>query len=283
LAPLVWLSFPTLLTLQIGNLHLAAIAAAMLAMVAFERGHHAVGGAILSALVLFKIFPGILVLLLLFQRRWRSLAWCATWGTLLLITAFLVLGTAPFHALLTYQLPRLSSGAAFESLFQHPDVIAANQSVFGLIQKLALLGLPGMSLKMAAGMSWVYTLVLVGLTALGARVVGGRLPRALVWLVLIQLASLRSPFTPDTYAQFPLVWILVLLLAQAGWQGRRTVLLAVLIGLANFATPGVPIMPITSLLALTLVLQVVYFCLYVWVLLSCRESAARVVPRTVSV
>lgn len=80
LAPLVWLSFPTLLTLQIGNLHLVAFAAAILAMLAFERGHHAFGGAVLSALVLFKIFPGILVLLLLFQRRWRSVAWCATWG-----------------------------------------------------------------------------------------------------------------------------------------------------------------------------------------------------------
>src|SRR6185436_2543617 len=267
LAPLVWLSFPTLLTLQIGNLHLAAIAAAMLAMLAFERGHHAVGGAILAALVLFKIFPGILVLLLLFQRRWRSVAWCATWGTLLLITAFLVLGTAPFHALLTYQLPRLSSGAAFESLFQHPDTIAANQSVFGAVQKLALLGVPGMSLRTAAAVSWVYTLVLIGLTAAATRVEEGKLPRALVWLALIQLASLRSPFTPDTYAEFPLIWILVLLLAGVGWQGWRTVLLAALLVAANFAVPTVPIMPITSLLALTLALQLLYFCIYLWVLL----------------
>lgn len=67
LSLLVWLSVPLLTTLQIGNFQLVAIAGSMLAMLALERGRHELGGAVLAALALCKIFPGILVLLLLFQ------------------------------------------------------------------------------------------------------------------------------------------------------------------------------------------------------------------------
>ncbi len=275
LALLVWLSFPTLLTLQIGNLHLAAVAIAMLAMLAFERERHAVGGALLAAIVLFKIFPGILILLLLFQRRWRSLAWSVGFGMLLVLIAVLMLGTTPFQALFSYQLPRLSTGAAFESLFAHPDVIAANQSAFGFVQKLSLLGVPGMSLGTAAVVTWVYTLLLIGLTAFGAKVAGEKHSRALVWIALIQLASLRSPFTPDTYAGFPLLWMLVLHVAGGGWQGWRTIPLASLILLANFVLPAVPIMPMTWLLVLTLTLQALFFAYYQWVLLAQPRASAR--------
>lgn len=276
LAPLVWLSIPTLLTLQIGNLHLVAISAGMLAMLAFERGRHAVGGAILAAVVAFKIFPAILIVLLLFQRRWRSLAWTAAFSLGLAVAGLLVLGPDPFRAFLDYQLPRLSSGAAFESLFVHPDVIAANQSVFGLVQKLSLLGVPGLSGSVPAAVSWGYSLVLIGLAALGARGARDRIRRAIVWLVLIQLASLRSPFTPDTYAAFPLLWTLVLLLARDGWRGRRSIALAGLIVLANLIVPTVPIVPMTTLLALTLAMQVLFFVLYAWALLSSwgTETAA---------
>jgi len=264
LTPLVWLSIPTLLTLQIGNLHLAAIAAAMLAMLAFERGRPIVGGAILGALTVFKIFPGILILLLVFQRRWRSVAWTIGFATALLVVAIVVLGRAPFDALFTYQLPRLSSGAAFESIFAHPDAIAANMSVYGLVQTLSLLGVPGMSGGTPVVVSWAYTFALVALAAAGAKASGGRLTSAVVWLALVQLASLRSPFTPDTYAMFPMVWMLVLLLAGVGWHDRRAVALVILILLANLAIPTVPIMPLTALLALAFGLHAFFFAMCCW-------------------
>ena len=44
LAPLIWVSSPTLGTLQVGNVHLAVMVAAMLALVAFETRRHALGG-----------------------------------------------------------------------------------------------------------------------------------------------------------------------------------------------------------------------------------------------
>jgi alpha-1,2-mannosyltransferase len=270
-APLVWLSIPTLITLQYGNLHLAAIAAALFAMLAFERGRPAVGGALLGALTLFKIFPGILLLLLVFQRRWRSVAWTVGFALVILIAAVAFLGRAPFDALFSYQLPRLASGAAFESIFAHPDAIADNESVYGMVQKLSLLGMPGMSTGTAVAVTWVYTIALIVLAAIGARGSSARLPRALVWLSLIQLASLRSPFTPDEYALFAVLWILVQLLASHEWRPRRVVALAVLIVLANLVVPTIPIMPIKALLTVTLVRQLVFFALCCGVVVAWRR------------
>ena len=276
LSPIIWLSLPLLLTLQFGNFQLVAIAGSMLAMLAFERRQHAVGGALLAALVLSKIFPGILVLLLLFQRRWRSLVWTAGFGVLLLVTAFAVLGPAPFRAMISYNLPRLSSGDALETQFAHPDAIAANHAVYGLVQKLSLLGVPGMSQGTAAAVSWLYTAVLVAVAALGARASSERLPRALVWLTLLHLGSLRSPFTPDVYALFPPVWILVLLLAGVEWRGWRPALLFGLVVLANFIVPTVPVLPLSALLKLTLAHQVLFLALCFWVLVvQWRRGAGR--------
>jgi hypothetical protein len=159
LSPLVWLSFPTLMTLQFGNFQLVAIAGSVLAMMAFECRRNSLGGALLAALALSKVFPGILVILLLFQRRWRAVAWTAGFGACFLVGSYAVLGEAPFRALLSYHLPRMSSGAALETLFARPDNIAASHSVYGLVQKLGLLGLPGASQSTAIAATWVYTLL----------------------------------------------------------------------------------------------------------------------------
>lgn len=273
LAVLVWLSVPLLTTLQIGNFHLVAVAGSVLAMLALERGRHALGGAVLAALALCKIFPGILVLLLLFQRRWRSLAWTAAFGALWLGVAWAVLGDAPFRAMLSYNLPRLASGAALETQFAHPDAIAASHAIFGLVQKLALLGVAGMSLHTAALASWLFTLALVGFAALGARAAADPSSRAVVWLALLQLASLRSPFTPDTYARVPLLWILTLLLAGTEWRGWRPLALVAMILLANYIVPTVPIMPIPALLGISVIDQLLFVGLCLWVLVARRDPA----------
>lgn len=280
LSPVVWLSVPLLTTLQIGNFHLVAIAGSMLAMLALERGRHALGGALLAALVLCKIFPGILVLLLLFERRGRSLAWTAGFGALWLAVAWAVLGDAPFRAMLSYNLPRLASGKALETQFAHPDAIAASHAIFGLVQKLSLLGAPGMSLRTAAVASWLFTLALVGGAALGARAAREPWSLALVWLSLLQLASLRSPFTPDTYARVPLLWILVLLLAGVEWRGWRPIALLAMVLLANYIVPTVPIMPLPALLGISVIDQLLFMGLCIWVLVTGGvEPMRRGLPR----
>lgn len=270
LVPLVWVSLPTMMTLQLGNFHIAAIAVSMLAMLAFERERHALGGALLAGAVVSKIFPGILILYLLFRRRWQSAAWATGFAAAFVLLALVVLGKAPFAAFLTYHLPRLSSGAAFETLFTHPDVIACNHAFFGLVQKLSLLGVPGMSDRTASVLSWLYTVALVGVAAAGARVVDEKLPKALVWLALLQLAALRSPFSPDVYAHFALLWILTLLMASGRWTGWRMALLAVAMVLANDIVTTEPPVSMGVLLALALVHQLLFLALCVWVVLVHR-------------
>lgn len=267
LSPIAWLSFPTLTTLQFGNFHLVAIAASVLAMLAIERGRHALGGGMLAALALCKFFPGILVLVLVFQRRWRAVLWTAGFGVFFLILTYAVLGQAVFLAFVSYHLPRLSSGATFETLFAHPDTIACNHAVYGLVQKLSLLGVPGAGQSTSVGASWVFTVVLVVVAALAARTSGktqaanGRLLSVVTWLAVVQLASLRSPFVPDTYGQFALLWMLVLLLARIERHGWQTVGLLALVALANVLVPTVEIMPLPALLASTLVLQLLFLAL----------------------
>jgi len=65
----------------------------------------------------------------------------------------------------------------------------------------------------------IVLIIAIAVVAVRARATLDRASQALLWLVLVQLASLRSPFTPDTYAAFPLVWMLVLWLARRGWTG----------------------------------------------------------------
>jgi hypothetical protein len=266
LSPVVWLSVPVLTTLQFGNFHLVAVAGAMFAMLALERGHHALGGGLLAGLALAKVFPGILVLLLLLERRWRSLAWTAGLAVVLVVVAWVVLGEAPFRAMAAYNLPRLASGDALETQFAHPDTIAANHAFFGLVQKLSLLGVPHMGKEVAVAASWLYTGALVAAAAVGARVGSDPVSRALVWLALLQLASLRSPFTPDTYAKFPLLWILVLLLSRRSWSGWPLAGMIALLVPANYTVPTIPIMPLPALLALSLADQLVFLGLTVGVL-----------------
>lgn len=54
-----------------------------------------------------------------------------------------------------------------------------------------------------------------------------RLEEACLWLALLNLGSLRSPFVPDAYAFFGSVWLAIL-----AWAGltRHTVLATLLVG-----------------------------------------------------
>ena len=59
----------------------------------------------------------------------------------------------------------------------------------------------------------------------------------------------------------PILWILALLLAEPGRSAWATAGLAALLVAANYVVPTVPIMPLTALLGLGLVLQLVFLAL----------------------
>ena len=204
-------------TLQIGNVQLAVIAAAMLAMLLFERRWHAVGGVLLAYATLSKLYPGVLILYLLLRRDWRAVSWTSAAAVGILLVTVADFGVAPYHAFLQH-FPRLLGGEAFPA-FRAPIALAVNESIPGVVFKLQLFGVPGMGFAASKALGWLFTLVVLAVTArLGLRpIASGREPIA--WLTLLVLATLRSPFLP-LYGPFPSLWLATLIAALTWGQGR---------------------------------------------------------------
>ncbi len=239
LAPLLFGSVPVLLTLQIGNFHLAATALTLVALVAFDRRRPAAGGALLALTTLSKLSPAILGLVLLVQRRWREAWITAGFGAALLGLSVVCFGTDPLTSFLAYALPRLSSGAAFP--FMDTDAgIATNMAPFGIGLKLKLLGFPlGDPWRVGAVLARGYTLAVVGLAVVSARRVGDRRDQAMRAMALLVLAALQSPFSP-AYATLALLWATTLLAVEVrrAWQA---VALIVFWPALLFVPPGMPV------------------------------------------
>jgi alpha-1,2-mannosyltransferase len=264
----LWLIWPAMLvaptviaTLQIGNAHAFMILIATLAMVFFEKRWNVIGGGLLAYATLSKFFPGILVAYLLFRRKWRALAWTAAWTAVLCIATLLAFGVAPFKAFLGHQLPGLASGDAFSFAFTLPVGILANSSIMGIPFKLEALGVasPWEPKTVARVLTWIYTLVVFAVVVLAARrhEAGGsrgrdsetteeaRLFTARLWVALIVLAQLRSPFLPGVYGNTAILLLLALLLPLNGARPIRLVLIAVGV-LAFAAVVPLPLGPVSS-------------------------------------
>jgi len=213
LSPLLWIALPTTLsTLQKGNVQIAVIAATMLAMVLFSRRRWAAGGALLAFATVSKIYPSLLIVYLLGRRQWRAAAWTASFAAAFSALTYLTLGWGPYAAFLDH-LPGLLGGEAFPA-FRNPAAMAINFSIPGLVFKLKLLGVPGMSFDAAKIVGWGYTIVAgVATVVAGWRTSrDGETPQ--VWMAILILATLRSPFLPQTYAVIPVLWLLTLLAAS---------------------------------------------------------------------
>jgi alpha-1,2-mannosyltransferase len=240
LAPLALVPLTVFHVFQSGNAQLFFVALAMLAMLAFERGSHAVGGLLLAYAIVGKLFPGLLVVYLAVRRDWRALAWTAAWALGLTLVTIADIGWAPFTAFLDH-MPKLLSGEAFPMLRMQgpPDV---SQSVPGLVLKLPRFGgpvLPFEALKIAG---WIFSVVIVWATVrLALRPVAPRLA-PLAWLVVLGLATLRSPFLPG-YGAFQGVWVATLLLALTWSDARRRALALLLWAPLLWMTAGPPTLP----------------------------------------
>jgi hypothetical protein len=205
--PLVVATMPTMFNLQFGQIHLFTIWTAVAAMLAFDTKRPVLGGLLLAGGIVSKLFPGILVLYLVFQKRWRDLAWTAVFGAAFVGLSLAVLGTTPFAQFFGYTLPRLLSGEAF-SFATDPLVITTNLSVPGTVWKLDFLGVEGASAWLGPA-STVYTLLIVAATWYAARLRPDRAGRARIWLMLLVLASLRSALVP-IYGVAPVLWLMSL-------------------------------------------------------------------------
>ena len=274
LAPLFFGSLPVLATLQIGNFQIAVVSLAVLAMVAFHRDRPALGGALLAFAILSKISPGILGIVLLAQRRWRSALWTAAFGVLWLALSVLTLGVQPMRAFLTYTLGRLSSGAAFGFLDDTLFNITTNLAPFGLPFKLQLIGLDvGDPWVLARRMGRVYTVALVTLAAIASRHSRDRRSQAMMWLSLVVLAALQSPFAP-AYVAIGLLWAITLLSVEI----RNIVSGFFLVSLWLLLTVFPPVPDPTMLAILSVLRSLFTLALPAWLIVRAARQPAPPAP-----
>lgn len=212
LLPAIVLSFPFTLGVQWGQAHVLVIAAAMAAMLQFERGRAKTGAVLLAFATTTKIFPGLLLVHLAVRRRWREIAATLAAIALLVGLAAIVLGTGPLVAFVTEHVPRMSSGAAFSFTEDNPD----NYSLYGLAFKLAALGLDA-GRGLGATLAWLWTIVAIALAALGSRGRGEPARDAILWLGILCLGTLRSPFAP-TYTAVATLWLFAIAVGARSWS-----------------------------------------------------------------
>ena len=218
LLPLAIVPLTTMFALQMGNAQLISIVVAMVALLAFARGHHAIGGLLLACAVAGKIFPAVLLVYLALRGNWRAVGWTAAWMSVLVIVTIADVGWAPFPFFLDH-LPRLVSGEAFPQLRQ-AVITVNNLSIPGLVLKLHAWGGPQVPFEAIKYAGWLYTVVLLGAVAwLARRPVAPRY-EPLAWLAVLGLAALRSPFLP-MYGAFPGAWLGAILLALCWHEARR--------------------------------------------------------------
>jgi hypothetical protein len=222
LAPVVALSMPVTVGLQFGQAHLLVVAAAVAAMMQFARGRPLTGGLLLGFATATKIFPGLLLVHLAVRRQWRAVAaTLAAIATLIGLSA-LVLGTSTLAAYLSEHVPRMASGEAFAFSEHSPD----NYAPYGLAFKLAALGIDGADRHLASLLAWGWGVIALILAVLGSR--GPSEPRrdAVVWLGILCLATLRSPFAP-TYTAVGTLWLLSIAVGAATPRRWLTTLVAI--------------------------------------------------------
>ena len=212
LVPLVFAAYATLNTLQKGNVQIVVIAISLIAMVLFERSRWAAGGALLAFATVSKLYPGLLVFYLLARRQWRAAAWTVAMGAGFALLTVADIGWTPYSHFL-HHLPGLLGGEAFPA-FRNPKAMAVNFSVPGLVFKLGLFGIPGMSFAVSKLIGWIFTAVALALTFQAGRRRIADVDKPLVWTAIVILATLRSPFLPLSYATFPAIWILTLCAAR---------------------------------------------------------------------
>jgi len=268
LAPVFFGSLPVLATLQVGNFQIAAVVISVLAMVAIQRDRPIVGGPLLAFAILSKLSPGVLGIVLLAQRRWRGAAWAAGSGVVLFALSILTIGPSPTRYFLTYALPRIRSGEAFAFLDDTPFSILTNMSAFGLPFKLQLLGLSvGDPWALARRIGNVYSAILVVLAILAVRRGGDRRSQAMVWMSLLVLAALQSPFAPG-YTSIGLLWATMLLSVEI-----RSLRGGVLLTLVWLLIAAAPPFQSTSLLAAYSILQAaLIFGVPTWLILRSATS-----------
>jgi alpha-1,2-mannosyltransferase len=271
---LFFLSAPTVIySLQMGNFQSTAMALGVLALICLVTRRILVGAFILAYAAISKIFPGLLVVYLLFARRWQAVGWTAGAGLILLALSIGVLGTQPMKDFVHYELPAISDGSAFPQS-ERLNVAQSNQSMYGLTVRVRHLGATWLDQRTGLRAASLYGLLILGLTAFAgwrSRInltsPAGRALLVQTSLALMTLASFRSPFVGGPYGLVSTMWLLTLLVATAPTR-LYSILWALAFGvcaLGNLLTPSPTYPPTTFWLIASGAIVIAAMAMSVWV------------------
>lgn len=273
---LAWATPTTFASLQMGNFQVTAVPMALMGMMLAWSRREPAGGALLAYTAAGKVFPSMLVLHAATALRWRAIAWIVGAGVTFAVVTAAVFGTAPFVEFVRDEFPRLVSGASFPQT-EVPGVMPVNMSVYGLTAKLRQLGAAWLDQPAGKHVAQLYALLLALFVVwAGSRVRGTadrteprlRLLLAILWLAILNLASLGGPFVPVMYGIVGTLWLLALLAAAADARFERWTWIVLLVVMTTGAmlipTPRPTELPAASTLAFSVIAQAGIFAVNVF-------------------
>ena len=292
LAPLLWLTPVTFFSLQMGNFQITAVPIALLGMVLAWSRRDAAGGALLAFTAAGKVFPSMLVLHAGAALRWRAMVWVAAMALAFAVAAAGVFGLTPFVEFVRDELPRLVSGASFPQT-EIPGAMPLNMSIYGMTAKLRLLGAGWLDQPVGKHVAQAYAALLAGFVfwagfrvraTADRRQPNERLQLTILWLAILNLASLGGPFVPAMYGAVGTLWLLTLLAAAADAPSRFwtwvALFLVLSVAVVMIPTPRPTEMPASSTLMASLVIQIGVFAVNVWAAASWVATTRRTGPPT---
>ena len=218
LLPAVWIAAPTLQNFQFGQYHLSAFALALGGMLAFEKRRTVLGGALLGAAVVTKIYPAVLLVLLVAQRRWRELGFTVFWIVGIAGLGLAILGPAPYEAFVFYHLPRVLDGSAFPSPNADDGMTAILTGITAMPGRLRILGLDFLPQALGSWLGYALGLAILALVWLHRNRTTDRGQDLVLWFVLLNLVVMQGGAAFVDYAPATTLWLLTLL----GYDATRS-------------------------------------------------------------
>ncbi|MGH7280542.1 MAG: hypothetical protein ACRELY_03390, partial [Polyangiaceae bacterium] len=175
-----------------------------------------------------KLYPGLLLVYLIGRRKFREVALTIGFLILYMVLAAAFFGPRVLGVFAGFEGPRLATGAAFGMLHMMPWTVTINESVYGFVLKLGMLGVPGASFKAAGIVAWLYMLAVIAIAfVIGKKKESSSLATATTWVAILAAASLRAPFLPQEYGLFLPLWLLSLVVARMTNVNARAIGIAV--------------------------------------------------------
>ncbi len=209
--PILTFSPPLIVGLQIGNVHLIIVCMCILSWIMMENKNTVLSGFLISLGTIFKIFPGLLGIILFVNKKYKIIFATALSAILLIGLSIPILGIKVWKDFIFYQMPNLETGRALGFLADDVKTIDFNIAPFGIPFKLAYLKIVDWGWAEAKIFTTLFSIFLLVVSILAGRIQGSKSHRLSIWISITMFASLRSPYAaPYTLGTMLFLYLVML-------------------------------------------------------------------------